>query len=312
MARSSTSRARPAGDKLRGELAAWRSVRDGWGFGELKTTQTGGYVKVTGTLIGAKVGSALELTGHYTTHPTYGPQFKFTSAEVIVPQDASGVVSWLASELPQISRRRAEELVAHHGVEGVWKVLDTRDAASLTRVDGITIERANQIFDAYELVKSERDRMVTLKQFGLTDNQIARVLKEWGKSAIERITENPYSLSDFIDGFGWTRADAVAMKMGLPKDSPARLRAGLFHVLGEAKGQGNMYCPGGMLVRKVAEAKMCDVAEQKVRDVLEGLVVSAELVRRGTGIFLRELDGREQSLADCFAARVLAMKGEGQ
>ena len=63
-----------------------------------------------------------------------------------------------------------------------------------------------------------------------------------------------------------------------------------------------------MLARKVADSKMCGVDEQKVRDVLEGLVRSAELVRRGTGIFLRGLDGREQSLADNFAARVLAMK----
>jgi exodeoxyribonuclease V alpha subunit len=307
MARSSSPRRAPAGEKLRGELVDWRNWKEGWGFGSLLTKHDGGKQKITGTLLMPKLGATLELTGSFVTGK-YGPEFKFTGAEELVPEDANGVVAWLASTLPQISRERATKIVGQLGIEGTWRVLDGRDANELCKFDGITLARANEIFDAYDAAKGDRDRMVALKSYGLTDNQIARIQVAWGDKALENLRDNPYALIEMVSGFGWTRADVVALKMGLPKDAEPRLRAGLMHKLGEAQFEGHCYCPGGKLVKTVADAKMCGVREESVRDVLEDMVRKGELVRRGTGVFLPGLAGKEQALAESFAARVKAQK----
>lgn len=306
MARASAPRRGPQGEKLRGELLHFTvKGQDGWGIGAVRTRQDGGEVKITGKVLGAKPGDTLDLTGIHEVSK-WGPQFKVLSVEVVVPEDAAGVVGWLASVLPQISRRRAELLVETHGVEGTWRVLDGRDVGALVAIDGITAARAEEILEAYHAAKGDRDRMVTLKGFGLTDNQIARVTMAWGDKAVENLRADPYALMEMVTGFGWVKADAVALRMGLPRDSEARLRAGILHKVSEASQEGHCYVPGGKLVKLVAGEKMCGVAEQLVRDVLERMLASGKLVRRGTGVYLPKLDKDEHDLAGFFAERVLA------
>lgn len=309
MARASSAGRTRQGEKLRGELLHFKvKGQDGWGVGAIRTRHDGGEVKITGKMLGARPGDTVELTGIHEVSK-WGPQFKVFSVEVVVPEDAAGVVGWLASVLPQISRRRAEQLVEAHGVEGTWRVLEGRDVAALVAIDGVTPTRAEEICDAYHEVKGERDRMVALKGFGLTDNQIARVLETWGGKAVEKLREDPYALMAMVTGFGWVKADAVALRMGLPRDSESRLRAGIMHKMQEASFDGHCYVPGGKLPRIVADAKMCGVAEELVRDVLERMIAAGKLVRRGKGVFLPKLDKDEQDLAECFAERVRAAQG---
>jgi exodeoxyribonuclease V alpha subunit len=308
MARART-RSDQQGDKLKGELIEF-TIRGSemWGVGKLRTLNNGGDVEITGKMLGAKIGDTLEVTGWASVHPRYGKQFKVTSVEVIVPQDAAGVVSWLASNLPQVSRRRAEQLVAKHGIKGVWAILDERRVGELVAIDGITAARAEEIFAAYDAAKLDRDRMVQLKGWGLTDNQINRVLMAWGKDAIEHLQANPYELMEVVDGFGWAKTDVVAQRMGVPKDSLARLCAGLMHLIEEAsQSKGHCYIPQGALV-KVCARDTCGVDESLVRQALEHVLKSGKLVRRGTGIYAPGLDEAEQSLSDAIAARVKAQR----
>lgn len=291
-------------EKIKGELQSF-SVRtaDFWGTGIVHTKHDGGRVAIVGKLVGAQPGDTVELEGDFATHPKYGPQFKVRSCVVVLPSDVSGVVGWLASKLPQISRRRAEQLVEKLGVQGLWDVLDAGEAGKLCVVDGITPGRALEILEAYKLHKGERDRLVRLKTWGLTDNQIARVVKEWGDNAEERMSANPYELMECVDGFGWKRADQVALKMGMKMDSQPRLSAGLLHAMGEAKAAGHCFWSQGKLVA-VVTTKICGITDESlVRRALDSLLERKKLVRLDTKIYLPELAVAEGRLAKVFATR---------
>ncbi|HYC44499.1 MAG TPA: helix-hairpin-helix domain-containing protein [Burkholderiales bacterium] len=305
-----TSRHAQQGETIRGELVSF-NVRgqDYWGVGEVRTTQDGGFVKITGKLLGTKVGDTLELTGNWKVHERYGRQFTVNTCAVVVPQDAVGVIGWLAATLPQVSRRRAEALVERHGVEGTWRVLDGRDEAALVELDGITPARAAEIFDAYHQAKAGRDQVVRLKSFGLTDNQCAKVIKEWGADAERILSSNPYQLMAKVDGFGWARADQVAQRMGVPRTLPARIAAGLLHTMQESCFAGHCFVPSGKLVALAAGEKCLGVPEDAVRKGLQQLIEDEELVRLGARVYLPRIDRAEGELAREFAARAAAMKG---
>lgn len=295
-------------DLLRGELLSF-TVRgnDFWGVGTLRTQHDGGDVTIVGKVLGAHPGDTLELDGEWSSHPKFGRQFKLRRADVVLPSDTSGVVGWLSAKLPQISRRRAEVLVQAHGVEELWRLLERADVEALCVVDGINAERAEEIITAYRAHRLDRDRIVRLKQWGLTDNQIARVIAEWGDEAERRLEDNPYDLIACVPGFGWQRADQVARRMGVPLDAPARLRAGLMHAMTEAAGGGHVYVPQGKLTALVA-TKVCGVEEVLVRASLVTLLADEGLVRLDQNVYLPKLARAEERLAQVFAARAQKSK----
>ena len=290
-------------DKIKGELLSFRvRGQDFWGTGTVRTQHDGGDVSIVGKVLGATEGDTLEVEGEWTTHQKYGRQFRVKTARVVLASDVSGVVGWLAAKLPQISRRRAEALVEKLGVAGVWDALDREDLATLCAVDGITLPRAEQIVEAYRAHKDDRDRLVRFKQWGLTDNQIARVLSEWEEEAEARIEANPYELMECVSGFGWQRADQVARKMGTAADAPPRLAAGIMHAMGEATMAGHVYVPAGKLAALVAK-KICGVDERLVRNALDSLLARGRLVQLEQNVYVPKLARAEGRLAKVFAGR---------
>lgn len=291
-------------EELIGQLVEFR-VRgdDFWGTGVVKTRHDGGEVAIVGKLCGVKVGDTLKLGGRWVVHDRYGRQFKVSRCDVVLPSDTLGVVSWLAATLPQVSRRRAEAIVERFGVQGTWQVLDQRDAAKLCEIDGITPDRAQEILEAYAQGKGERDRSVALREWGLTDSQIARVVAEWGDDAVERIRNNPYDLMRYVSGFGWKRADEIALHMGLSREAPARIAAGVRHTLELAVVEGHCYSPAGALVA-ISAKKILGVVDSLVWPALERMVERGELVRVEHRVYLPALAQVEQSLAESLARRV--------
>lgn len=313
MSRHARKPAQRPTEKIKGEVVDFTvKTPDLWGVGQLRTTQAGGYVKISGKLLGAKVGDTVELEGFFEEHPRWGTSFKFRACEAMVPADASGVVSWMAATLPNISRRRAEQLVERHGVEGVWRILDARDENTLCEIDGINGSRAREIFDVYHANKAERDRMVRLRSWGLTDAQIAKVLEAWGEEAEARIADNPYELMEHVAGFGWKRADEVALRMGIAKDAPGRIAAGILHFLESARGEGHCFVPMGKVAAVVGGEKILGgVDEAKVRERLNAMLDAGRLVAYGARVYLRAIADVEAGLARAFADRARAMAKAG-
>ena len=70
-----------------------------------------------------------------------------------------------------------------------------------------------------------------------------RIYRQYGENAIEQVRSNPYRLSSDIWGIGFQTADALALQLGIPRDSPFRAQAAVRHVLREAQGDGHVGFP---------------------------------------------------------------------
>ena len=91
-----------------------------------------------------------------------------------------------------------------------------------------------------------------------------RIFKTYGHDAIQVMTENPYRLARDIRGIGFRTADAIAMKLGMTREAPQRVRAGVSFALQEATDDGHCGLPIEDLLKLATT--LLDVDEGAVRD----------------------------------------------
>lgn len=298
-------RATPDLEVLRGQVASVKLLKDGWGRAMVRAGSGDAAVAVMGTVLGVDEGTTVECHGRWDVHPQYGRQFKASSISTVVPSSAEGAIAWIASKLPAVGRKRATELVELYGIPALWDVLE-REPERLVEVRGITEEAAQKIGAEYRRVQGEREEMVTLRGWGLSEYQITRCRDAWKGNVVAELRADPFKLAEVVEGFGFKRADEVARRMGTPSDHPSRIRACIVHMLREAEGNGHCYVASGALVRIVSDELG-----------LEGAIVARELgiavglgaiVQDGSRIYSAPTHRAEQGVA----RRALAMLGAAE
>jgi len=285
-------------ETVRAELESFRAQpgSDGWGFGKAKIR--GASVPVVGKLLGIHAGDECDLTGSWVDHAKFGRQFKVTRCEARAPDSDEGIVKWLASRLPNVGEPRARALVQRWPNGALWEVIEQHPEL-LTEVNGITPARAADLVAAYKTHRAERDGMIKLRGWGLTDSQVSQCLATWKKldEVLRNVQEDPYQLATFVHGFGFLRADVVARKMGMPMEAPARIRAGLDHMLNEARGHGHVYVPYPALVKMAASEKCLNVKPELVELQVKEAVRSQRIVQHRHRMYTPALDKAEGRVA---------------
>jgi exodeoxyribonuclease V alpha subunit len=168
-------------------------------------------------------------------------------------------------------------------------------------VDGIGPERARRIRAAWVEQKAIRDIMIFLQSYGISSSQAAKIYKQYGNDAMQVVKANPYQLARDIHGIGFKTADAIAANMGVPADSPRRIRAGILHVLEELTADGHTCCPHNELCQQTAA--LLTVADDKVKAEILALAADRDIGIEDDIIFLSRMLRAETDLA----ARLIAL-----
>ncbi len=243
-------------------------------------------VTVVGPLASTREGEQLEIKGRFEMHPKWGEQFKVTWWYSVLPATVAGIERYLASGLVKgIGRELAKRLVAHFGPD----TLDTIDhhPERLKEVPGIGEKRIQQITKDWQEHKGAREFLVALQGLGLSLGFATKVYKQYGDQSMAVATANPYQLALDIQGLGFVTADNLAARLNLDPLAPARLAAGLLHVLEAKAGEGHVYVPEEVLLKEAGELlKVAPGALAKTLEVLarEGRVVLQDL-GDGRGVF---------------------------
>jgi exodeoxyribonuclease V alpha subunit len=114
-------------------------------------------------------------------------------------------------------------------------------------VPGIGKFRASKIVAGWADQKAIREIMIFLHAHAVGTARAVRIFKTYGHEAIQVMTENPYRLAQDVRGIGFRTADAIAMRMGVEKTAPQRLRAGVSFALQTARDEGHCGLPVEML-----------------------------------------------------------------
>ena len=278
----------------------YRSADTGWTVLEIADDEAE-RVSVVGVLPLCSVGERVELTGNFTTHPRYGRQFKAQSCATLAPATLQAIESYLGSGIIKgIGASTARAIVAHFGMD----TLDVMDHASerLMEIAGIGKKRCAMITLSYQENRTMRDILLALEPYGVTVNQAWKLYRIYGASCLARIEENPYQIIADVDGIGFVTADRIAQKVnGFSFDSPARLRAGLFYALTQARSEfGHTSLPRQSLINYTQ--KLLGVPEEPLEDALDDLIGAREVVYQMVddvdGVFLPRLHRMENEIAE--------------
>lgn len=233
-------------------------------------------VTVVGNLPAAVAGEYVEADGDWVNDREHGLQFKAESMRTTPPHTKEGLVKYLGSGLIKgIGPTYAKRIVEVFG-EQTLDIID-KTPTHLSEVKGIGAQRLQRIRKSWEEQRGVRAVLVFLNSYGIGTARAVRIYKTYGDSAVEKIKSNPYRLATDIWGIGFKIADDLAMRLGLPKDSPLRARAAVRYVLQELTKQGHTGYPElGVLDQTV---ELTQISADIIREVIEQGRLEDEFVR---------------------------------
>jgi exodeoxyribonuclease V alpha subunit len=239
------------------------------------------HVTIVGALFDVKEGMPLRLTGQWTVDKKWGRRFKVASYRLSSPRDLVGIERFLgSSSFKGIGPELAKRLVKQFGLETIHVI--EKSPERLTEVPGIGEARAKKIADVYATQRHIENIMVTLRGHDVTEGEANRIYKRYGNDAINVVKQNPYRLAREVNGIGFHKADRIAQSMGLGRDAPERIEAGILYALQTAGEDGHVHVPDEELLRATAE--LLGVAVDAITPRLGALEQRQLVVRESLGM----------------------------
>ena len=197
-------------------------------------------------------GEMLELTGEYVNHNVYGTQLKVASHVVKEPEDLVSIERYLGSGAVKGVGTALAGRIVRKFKEDTFRIIE-EEPERLAEVKGISERKAREIAEQVEEKKDMRKAMIYLQKYGISTRLAAKIYQYYGMRVYKVLEENPYQLADNIEGVGFKTADEIAARIGIHTDSDYRIKSGLFYTLQQAVGEGHVYLPEDVLIRRAGE-----------------------------------------------------------
>jgi len=200
-------------------------------------------IVLKGGLSHVHVGEHLTCQGRWQQHPEHGWSFMVDHAEASQPHTQVGMIAYLESSV--------------HGIGPIWAkaIVDTLGEDTFERIDmdpqvlfdvrtpsgrKMGAKQIREIIAKWEDARAVRRVMLFLSTHGVTTGIASKIHKQYGDTALEKLQDNPYCLVE-IRGIGFKIADRIARNLGVPLESPQRIRAGIVFCLQEGEGNGHCF-----------------------------------------------------------------------
>lgn len=258
-------------------------------------------ITVVGTMPDVEQGVDVELRGDWVEHPKYGPQFKFDRYKFPRPSSKEGVIAYL-STLKGVKEGLARRIYKKFG-DDIFDLLDN-DPQQLISVKGIGPKTLPKMVKSYQDSRELRNIIEFLQELGVSAGYAPRIWREFGDAAIYEIKKDPYKLCDRVRGFGFKKADEVALGLGIGAVSKTRLAAGIKYTLKEAASwNGHCYLLADELMTKAAALlKLPGVAIQSSH-VAEICGRLKSIIEEDDRVYLDKYWKAEHELADSIVAQ---------
>lgn len=259
-------------DTLQGilERIVFENPDNGYTVGRFSARGHPELVTVVGNLVSVNPGESLILQGTWVNTARYGRQFKIERYETILPANIMGLRKYLGSGLIKgIGPKMAARIVNKFGMD----TMDVIEQApeKLARIPGIGRKRVNMIQQAWDAQREIKNVMLFLQSHDVSTAHAAKIYKTYENDAIPVVTENPYRLADDIYGIGFVTADTIAQKLGMEKDAPQRVQAGIKYVLSQKADEGHVFQHRAELIEACQE-----ILAQEPEAIEAGILALAE------------------------------------
>jgi exodeoxyribonuclease V alpha subunit len=269
------------------------------GYCVLRLESPEGTVTAVGTLPDVFPGELLTLTGEWSSHPSYGEQFKTEFFTRSSPAGADSILRYLSSGAVRgVGEKRAKEIVAAFGADTLT-ILETQPER-LAEIRGITLTGAREIGEEFRRTSGVRRLIEHLTRFSVKPAVAMRLYRDMGDEALDTVLENPYVMTDRRYGAAFFEADAMALGLGFDEDSPQRVEAAIIFEMRHNLQNGHTFLPFGKL--SGATAQLIEADADAIAEALDSLCDAEEIVREQVAgqdaCYLKTMYDDERYLAD--------------
>lgn len=227
---------------------------------------------VKGIFPGATPYLEYSIGGVWTTHSKYGEQFEIQLVEFVQPRSVDQIYAFLSSGIiTGVGEATAKLMVEAFG-EKTLEIIE-HSPNELLRLPGIGPKKLLKICESYANTINVRNNLMFFYSLGVGTNAAVKIMQSLGTNAVALITENPYILIDKVRGYAFKKADVIAMKLGIQRDSDYRVRACIINCLKNSLADGHTYsflgeiadvCENYEIPRELAVATMITMASEGI------------------------------------------------
>ena len=220
-------------------------------------------------------GETIEAEGNYTSHPVYGEQFKIERYQIVQPDDIVTIERYRGSGASKgVGEALAARIVKRFGTD-TFRIIE-EEPERLAEIKGISERKAREIAITVYEKRDAREAMTFLQQYGISNTLAIRIYDTYGMNLYGIMKENPYRLSEDINGIGFKIADEIASKIGIHTDSDYRIRSGILYTLLQAGGEGHCYLPEQLLLQRAGQ--LLELEPELMAPQLQNLAMDKKLV----------------------------------
>ncbi|MDQ0777123.1 exodeoxyribonuclease V alpha subunit [Streptomyces aurantiacus] len=240
------------------ERITYANEENGYTVARVDTGRGGGdLLTVVGSLLGAQVGESLRMEGRWGSHQQYGKQFTVENYTTVLPATVQGIRRYLGSGLVKgIGPVFADRITQHFGLDTLDIIEE--EPKRLIEVPGLGPKRTKKIAEAWEEQKAIKEVMLFLQTVEVSTSIAVRIYKKYGDASISVVKNQPYRLASDVWGIGFLTADKIAQSVGIPHDSPERVKAGLQYALSQSSDQGHCFLPEERLIADAVKLLQVD------------------------------------------------------
>ncbi|MEC3981026.1 helix-hairpin-helix domain-containing protein [Amycolatopsis sp. H20-H5] len=194
-------------------------------------------VKVAGTVLrGLQPGETIRVSGHHDRRSTVRDTVRVVECERVLPATVHAIKAYLGSGLVAGIGRKLADAIVGHFAEATLEVIEHRPR-ELLGVHLIGEGRLATIVAGWAEHRALREVMIFLQGVGVSPSLAVKIHKRLGADTQDVVRTAPYRLVEEVHGIGFLNADKIALAVGIPMQSPDRMKAALLHVLDEAQSK---------------------------------------------------------------------------
>lgn len=229
------------------ERITFQNAETGFTVAQLQQPRHSSLTTVVGVMPAVCVGETVQCKGFWKQHLTHGRQFCVEQCQIQAPADVVSIEKYLGSGLIKgIGPVFAAKVVKKFGVETL-NIIDTKPER-LKEIKGLGPKKRESIIKSWQDQKSIREVMIFLQTYDVSPTYAQKIFKIYGVETIQKVEANPYQLARDITGIGFKTADAIAEKMGIGKETPQRVEAGIEHLLSTLSDEGHVCHPVSLFI----------------------------------------------------------------
>jgi len=246
-------------------------------------------VTITGNFPELIEGTSYYFKGKIMEHPKYGRQVQVLSYKPEILSSKDGVIAYLAGDhFEGIGKKTAEKIVSQLGENAVDKLLNDPKVADEL---GLSAKQKENLLAGITADNGAEHTLIGLSTLGFSEKMAGKLFEKYREKTLDVIHENPYQLVYDIEGFGFERADQLAIKLGVAATAEVRLAAAIFASMAQLSlFLGNTYTDGATLLKealRLLESRPEPIEPELLADQLLKMGEKGQVISDDGRIYLR-------------------------